>query len=97
MLGDDYTLRGRPQDSLAVDERLRSLKPRDPAVYFNLACSLALSGNAERACSELERALDLGFRDFRSLQRDPDLACARKHPAYKRIRAKVRVLQLSRS
>ncbi|MBL9175688.1 MAG: hypothetical protein JNL10_19250 [Verrucomicrobiales bacterium] len=97
LLGDDYTLRGRPRDSLAIDEQLRTLKPQDPVVRFNLACSLALSGNAEAACAELEQALELGFRDFRMLQRDPDLACARKHPAYKRVRAKMRVLKTSGS
>ncbi|MBX3732294.1 MAG: hypothetical protein KF791_06830 [Verrucomicrobiae bacterium] len=97
LLGDGYATRGRSQDSLAIDEQLRSLKPADPVVRFNLACSLALSGEAERACSELEQALELGFRDFRSLQRDPDLACARKHPAFKRVRAKIRVLQLGKS
>lgn len=95
LLGDNYTLRGRPRDSLTVDERLRCLKPRDPDVRFNLACSLALSGEAERACTELEQALDLGFRDFRSLQRDPDLADLRKHPSYQRVRAKMRGLQSS--
>ena len=93
LLGDDYTLRGRAHDSLSIDERLRLLRPQDPNIRFNLACSLALSGQAERACAELELALDLGFRDFRTLQRDPDLAGARKHPAYKRVRAKVRELK----
>jgi hypothetical protein len=97
LLGDDYTLRGRPLDSLAVDVQLQTLRPRDPVVHFNLACSLALSGEAERACIELERALELGFRDFRSLQRDPDLATARKHPAYKRVRTKMRELKVSAS
>lgn len=91
-LGDDYGLRGRSADSLAIDERLRSLRPGDPVVRFNLACSLALIGEHERACHELEHALDLGFRDFRSLQRDPDLASARQHPAFHRVNAKVTAL-----
>ena len=93
LLGDHYTLRGRPRDSLTVDERLRSLRPEDPHVRFNLACSLSLSGETERACRELETALELGFRDFRSLQRDPDLANARKHPDFKKVRAKIRALK----
>ena len=91
-LGDDYGLRGRSSDSLAVDERLRTLRPGDPVVRFNLACSLALIGEPERACRELEHALDLGFRDFPSLERDPDLASARKHPAFHRVSAKVSAL-----
>lgn len=94
-LGDNYGLRGRTADSLVIDERLRALRPGDPVVRFNLACSLALIGEPERACRELEHALDLGFRDFRSLQRDPDLASARKHPAYHRVSAKVSALTTS--
>lgn len=93
LLGDHYSLRGRAHDSLSIDERLRSLRPEDPNVRFNLACSLSLSGDPVRACEELERALELGFRDFRALQRDPDLDQARKHPAFKKIRAKVKALK----
>jgi len=93
LLGDNYTLRGRARDSLTVDERLRFLRPDDPHVRFNLACSLALSGEPERACRELENALELGFRDFQALQRDPDLAAARKHPDFKKIRAKIKTLK----
>lgn len=91
-LGDAYGLRGRSADGLVIDERLRTLSPGDPVIRFNLACSLALIGEPERACRELEHALDLGFRDFRSLQRDPDLASARKHPAFHRVNAKVSAL-----
>ncbi len=93
LLGDHYSLRGRARDSLTVDEQLRALRPTDPHVRFNLACSLSLSGQVERACRELETALELGFRDFRSLQRDPDLADARRHPAFKKVRAKIQALK----
>jgi Flp pilus assembly protein TadD len=94
LLGDHYTLRGRARESLTVDQRLRALRPDDPNVRFNLACSLALSGNPEGACAELEQALALGFRDFRMLQRDPDLAAARKHPAFKRVKEKAKALKV---
>lgn len=93
LLGDDYTLQGRHGECLQIDQRLRSLRPQDPNVRFNLACSLALAGQPQHACSELEEALELGYRDFRSLQRDPDLAEARKHPDFKRVRDKIRRMQ----
>jgi tetratricopeptide (TPR) repeat protein len=93
VLGDDYTERGRLADSLKVDQRLRELRPEDPNVLFNYACSLALSGEMENACAELDRALDKGYRDFRWLQRDPDLVELRKHPAFKKIRAKIKTLK----
>jgi tetratricopeptide (TPR) repeat protein len=93
VLGDDYTSRGRIGDCLKVDEQLRQLRPADPNVRFNLACTLALSGQADLACAELDQALDLGFRDFGSVRLEPDLAAARKHPAFKRIRERIRRLE----
>jgi tetratricopeptide (TPR) repeat protein len=82
LLGDDYIKRGRVADGLKVDEQLRSLRPEDPRVRYNLACSLALNGEFERAVAELESALELGFRDFHWLTRDPELAALRKLPGF---------------
>ena len=39
ILGDDYTRRGRFADGLTVDEQLARLRPHDPTVLYNLACS----------------------------------------------------------
>src|ERR1051325_2887055 len=39
LLGDHYTQRGRYAEGLKVDERLAQLEPRDPSVFYNLACS----------------------------------------------------------
>jgi tRNA/tmRNA/rRNA uracil-C5-methylase (TrmA/RlmC/RlmD family) len=40
----------------------------------------------------LERALNLGYYDFKWLAKDPDLSNLRRHPLYKKIRDKVREL-----
>src|SRR5262249_57460006 len=42
ILGDHYTQRGRFDHSLKVDKRLSRLEPRNPLVYYNLACSYSL-------------------------------------------------------
>ncbi|MEI6357089.1 MAG: hypothetical protein WCP53_08300 [Verrucomicrobiota bacterium] len=93
VLGDDYSDRGRAGDGLKVDERLLQLRPDDANVRFNYACSLALNGQTELACTEIDRAIDLGYRDFKWLQRDPDLAVLRKHASFKKVRAKIRALK----
>jgi Flp pilus assembly protein TadD len=93
ILGDDYTRRGRLQDGLKVDERLAGLQPDDALVHYNLACSCALTGQIERAVRELETAMDLGYRDFVWMSRDPDLKALRSDPLYQRVRAKVRLLK----
>ena len=94
ILGEDYTRRGRVREGLQVDERLARLRPDDPLVNYNLACSYSLTEQFELAVACLERALTLGYYDFKWLAREPRLANLREHRLYKKIRAKVRSLQI---
>jgi tetratricopeptide (TPR) repeat protein len=96
VLGDDYTRRGRYVAGLKVDEQLSQLRPDDPLVQYNLACSYSLTGNFNQALAALNKALDLGYRDFKWLSQDPDLNDLRLHPLYKNIRAKLRKLRAAR-
>jgi predicted Zn-dependent protease len=96
-LGAAYTQRGRKADGLRVDQQLAQLQPADPVVHYNLACSYALTGRFVEAARALTLALDLGFRDFRWLASDPDLRPLREHPAYARIRARIRHLRTPRA
>jgi tetratricopeptide (TPR) repeat protein len=94
LLGDHYTQRGRYNEGLNVDEKLSQLEPGNPLVFYNLACSYSLTEQYERAVEALEQALALGYRDFGWMSKDPDLRKVRKHPLYRRIRAKVRSLKV---
>jgi tetratricopeptide (TPR) repeat protein len=94
LLGDQYTERGRFADSLRVDRRLARLQPADPQVYYNLACSQSLNGRPDRALLALDKALSLGYTDFRWLARDPDLKAVREHPRYQRIRERIRRMRV---
>lgn len=93
LLGDDYTQRGRFQDGLQVDQKLTELDPKNPLSYYNLACSLSLTGKLDDAARALDSALDLGYRDFKWMSRDPDLKALRKHEHYARLREKIRRLK----
>src|SRR5437588_9494512 len=94
ILGDNYTRRGRFEDGLKVYEQLVHLRPGDALVHYNLACSYSLTEQFEAAAAALNRALDLGYRDFKWLTKDPDLATFRKHPLYKRIRARIKAMEI---
>jgi tetratricopeptide (TPR) repeat protein len=94
ILGDHYTQRGRFTHSLKVDKKLSRLEPRNPLVFYNLACSYSLTGEFDRAASALEKALSLGYRDFQWIARDPDLRKLRKHPAYRNIENKIRKMKV---
>ena len=92
MLGDDYTRRGRYDEGLKLDERLTRLRPKDAVVRYNLACSYSLTRQIDLAFQALRAAIRLGYRDFKSLDKDPDLDNLREHIEYKKIRANMREL-----
>jgi tetratricopeptide (TPR) repeat protein len=94
LLGDHYTQRGRFEQGLRVDERLSRLEPANPLVYYNLACSYSLTNQVDRAAEALERALSLGYRDFKWLAKDPDLRLLRKHPIFRSIKNKIRSMKV---
>jgi tetratricopeptide (TPR) repeat protein len=93
LLGDHYTQRGRFVDGLQVDEQLAKLMPDSPIVFYNLACSYSLTDRFDQALRALERALELGYRDFAWLVRDPDLKKLRAQPEYEEFKEKIRRLK----
>jgi tetratricopeptide (TPR) repeat protein len=94
LLGDHYTQRGRFEQGLRVDERLSRLEPANPLVYYNLACSYSLTNQVDLAAAALERAISLGYRDFKWLAKDPDLRLLRKHPIFRSIKNKIRNMKV---
>ena len=93
LLGDHYTQRGLFNEGLQVDERLARLEPQNPLVFYNLACSYSLTEQFNRAALALDKALELGYRDFNWLAKDPDLKKLRAQPAYEDLREKISALK----
>ena len=58
---------------LDATRRGTELLPDDPTWRYNFACSLARKGEGEKALDELEKAVDLGFRDVAMMAADRDL------------------------
>jgi hypothetical protein len=94
ILGDHYTRRGDFDRSLRVDKQLSRLEPGNPLAFYNLACSHALKGEFELAATALENAIELGYRDFKWLDQDPDLRTLREHDLFRDIEAKIRSLKV---
>ncbi len=84
-LGDLYTRTGAYSDGLRVDERLSRLCAEDPMVWYNLACSLALSNRADDALDALGRAVELGYDDYEWMKKDPDLTALRGDARFESI------------
>ncbi len=85
LLGGLYTRAGRIDDGLKMDRKLVRLRPGNPVVHYNLACSLALKRRLKDALTVLTKAVELGYRDIKWVQEDPDLENLRGHPSYQRL------------
>ena len=76
-LGHIYTRQGRTEKGLSVDRALVRLAPHNPTAHYNLACSLALTGEHELALASLEHAIERGYDDADFMSQDEDLASLR--------------------
>jgi tetratricopeptide (TPR) repeat protein len=84
-LGQALTRALRHQEALEVDLRLTHLRPRDPVVFYNLACSYSNLEDLDGAFAALRRAFELGYNDYPHLLRDPDLQNLRRDRRFKAL------------
>lgn len=83
--GNNLTTKGRYAEGLEIDKRLVTLRPNDPLIHYNLACSLALMKKADLSIKTLRRAVELGYRDFRYMREDRDLDSIRRDPRFRQL------------
>jgi Flp pilus assembly protein TadD len=84
-LGHLLTRSGRLREGLAADRKLVELRPEEPVAHYNLACSLALIGDAQAALERLRLALEMGFRDVAFIRKDRDFASLRGDPRFEAL------------
>src|SRR5690348_15215118 len=72
-LADLYTKRGFVDKGLLLDQELKKLRPDDPVVHYNLACSYSLMNDIDKAFETIRHAICLGYDHLDYLQLDPDL------------------------
>lgn len=60
--------------ALASWEKALGLGFEKGICHYNIACANAQLGNADEAFSHLEKAFASGFKDFKGMQGDPELA-----------------------
>ncbi|HJO55947.1 MAG TPA: hypothetical protein QF423_04685 [Candidatus Scalindua sp.] len=82
-LGNAYTTTGMYEKGLEVDLKLEKLRPEDPLVHYNLACSLSLVEMLNESLEALEKAIDLGYNDLEHLVNDSDLDGVKDEEGYK--------------
>lgn len=83
-----FTTAVREGDTATMTETCRkgiALLPDDPTWHFNMACSLAYFKDQEAALDELEKAIDLGFRNADQIAADRDLARLKANERFKEL------------
>ncbi len=90
LLGDAYTQKGLYEKGLEMDLRLAALRPDDATVHYNLACDYSLLKRADLCIQTLEKALTLGYRAYKHMERDADLDFIRADSRYRELLLKYR-------
>ncbi len=85
LLADAYTKKGLLDKGLETDLKLSGLRPEDPTIHYNLACDYSLLKDAERCLETLAKAITLGYREFKFMEKDPDLAYVRQDARYEEL------------
>ncbi|MEZ5978551.1 MAG: hypothetical protein R3F34_10065 [Planctomycetota bacterium] len=76
---------GRYAEGLEVDRRIVAAAPENPTAHYNLACSLALTGELGAALASLATARELGWCDFELARNDEDLAALHGMPEFEAL------------
>ena len=88
-LAQQFAAASRKGDAKAMEAVCRkgvALLPDDPTWHYNLACSLAHFPTRETdAFDELETAVDLGFRDRKTIAGDSDLKLLEKSSRHREL------------
>lgn len=95
-LGDLYTKKGLFEKGLEIDVRLSRLKPKDPMVLYNLACSYALLDHLNSSFNAIKKSIKCGYDDFDYLFKDKDLEKLRDLDIFKQYFAGVKKRRISK-
>src|SRR5271156_1544608 len=85
LLSNSYAYRGRRNDAAQQIERAVAMRPGDPNVLYNAACTYSLLGSKDESLAMLVKAAEAGFSDFEWASRDSDLASLHEEPEFKRV------------
>jgi TM2 domain-containing membrane protein YozV len=68
--------------AIADFQKALKLDPRDIAVHFNLACAYSLNEKPEEAFYHLDKAVEMGFNDYKRIKQHDALAYLRIQPEF---------------
>lgn len=90
-LGDLYTKKGFYEKGLEIDKKLSQLRPDDPFVFYNLACSYSLLHKVDLAFGAMKLAVQNGYDNFVYLEQDQDMSNLLEDPRFQDYLQSVKV------
>jgi tetratricopeptide (TPR) repeat protein len=78
--GNAYYAKGHYDEAIADYRKTIELNPKNSYAYYNMACIYSV-----RACEELRKSVENGFKDWDSAKKDKDLDNIRNSQCYKEI------------
>ena len=81
-LGLAYQGAGNYEEAVKAYKQAEGFPGVSPIAKYNLACVYSLMGEADQAFHWLDEVLEVGFRNLRRLQTDPDLDNIRADPRF---------------
>jgi non-specific serine/threonine protein kinase len=85
LLSTNHAFFGNEADAVRELERAVALRPNDPNILYNAACTYGVLQRKADALALLTRAKAAGWRNFDWGSRDPDLACLHDDPEFQRL------------
>jgi non-specific serine/threonine protein kinase len=80
-----YAQLHRPEDSVREMQFATTLRPADPTLAYNCACTYCQLGRKSEALESLRRAWQLGYRDAEWVRKDPDLEILHGDPEFEKL------------
>jgi adenylate cyclase len=80
-----FALQGKREKAIEWAEAALRTRESEPQYLYNISCTFAQLGEAERALDLLERAADLGWGDRAWMENDSDFTSLRDHPRFKAV------------
>ncbi|MBN2180258.1 MAG: tetratricopeptide repeat protein [Deltaproteobacteria bacterium] len=78
-------LNGRDEEALQLLKKKIDLYPESVDAYYNIACIYSKQNRIDEALSWINAAISRGFREWKLLETDSDLANLRNSPQYKEV------------
>ncbi|MFB3922691.1 MAG: protein kinase [Terriglobia bacterium] len=85
LLAGNYASVGNEEGATRELRRAVALRPEDPNVLYNAACTYGILTKKSEALDHLKKAWEAGYVNLEWAARDPDLACLHDDPEFRRL------------